>query len=498
MFSLSGSRLQRLIGLMAILALLFSIITFNAFPGDSLMYHLPFAIRFWRLESWPNFTGHFDDRYQGFPILWRVLLGPGLFFKEPRLFILPNLLALAGLCWSARKYLFLSWSSTVLACLCFPVSLYGFSSSMQDFFIGCTALAGALALFAVNLQISPTERRRALLVGLTMLALCANVKSQGLLLSVIILFVALFSSFSTLYSFARCRHAFHLGSLAEKAKKHFSFTIALLLLLSLIGVQPVVNLYRFQNPFFPVSFGRFKGSEGSNISTIPYVPQIPFLYNGFTFLSSSLEIDPILRSRDGFFFRRSVHMQNPPESDRQPTDQFGNRWIITGGSNGILYAFILAGALLTLWRNQRYAFDEIKERDRLLISMHSSLMLSFLIALFLPQTLELRYYLYNLFVPCLVAISSPSLNLRRLMSFATLLGTAFALLSTILVPFYFWLRTNTWLDEAISWDVFRSRPPLEVCRQSFKDFSDEKRRFGRPIISTVKEVVICGFGDATE
>jgi hypothetical protein len=191
-------------------------------------------------------------------------------------------------------------------------------------------------------------------------------------------------------------------------------------------------------------------------------------------------------------------MQNPPESDRQPPDQFGNRWIITGGSNGILYAFILAAAVLTLWRNQRYAFAEIKERDRLLISIHSRLMLSFLFALFLPQTLELRYYLYNLFVPCLVAISAPSLNLRRLMSFATLLGTAFALLSTILVPFYFWLRTNTWLEETVSWDVFHSRPPLEVCRQSFNDFSDEKRRFGRPTISTVKEVVICGFGDATE
>jgi hypothetical protein len=51
----------------------------------------------------------------------------------------------------------------------------------------------------------------------------------------------------------------------------------------------------------------FKGSEGSNISAIPYVPVIPGLYDGLISLSSSLEIDPILRSAPGIFIR--LHWQ---------------------------------------------------------------------------------------------------------------------------------------------------------------------------------------------
>jgi len=498
MFSLAGSGLQRLICLMAILALIFSLLTFNAFPGDSLMYHLPFAIRFWHLDSWPDFTGYFEDRYQGFPILWRILLAPGLFFREPRLLILPNLLALAGLCWTARKYLFLSWPASILACLCFPVSLFGFASSMQDFFIGCTALSGALALFSANLQTSQTETKRAFLVGLAMLALSVNVKLQGFLLGVVILFLAAIFSFSGPQSLFPWRQGFHWQALRFRVKNNFRFLVTLVLLLCLIVAQPVSNLYRFQNPFFPISFGPFKGSEGSNISTIPYVPVIPVLYNGLTFLSSSLEIDPILRSAPGIFFRRSVHMQNPVESARQPADQFGNRWVITGGSNGILYAFILTGAVLSLWRNRRLPGAEITHRQRTVATIHFRLMLSFLVTLFLPQTLELRYYMYNLFVPCFVVISSPSRNLQRWMSWAMLAGTAFALLSAILVPFYFWIRTHIWLHEITSWDVLHARPSLQVCKQYVSQLQDEKQKRGSLSLGTVKVVVLCGFGDSME
>jgi hypothetical protein len=35
----------------AFLALVFSWLFFNAFPGDPLMYHLPFAARFWHLSG---------------------------------------------------------------------------------------------------------------------------------------------------------------------------------------------------------------------------------------------------------------------------------------------------------------------------------------------------------------------------------------------------------------------------------------------------------------
>lgn len=498
MLRLTGSRLKGLLRLMAILALIFSFVTFNAFPGDSLMYHLPFSIRFWHLDSWPDFTGYFDDRYQGFAMLWRILLGPGLFFKQPHFFFLPNLFALVGLCWCARKYLYLSWPSTVLACLCFPVSLFGFSSSMQDFFMNCTALSGALAVFSANLQTSPFDTRRAWLIGLAMLALCANVKIQGFLLAITILFLAILFSFPGFPSLAAWRPPPELLSLPRRGKKNLVYLVTLFLLVKLIFAQPIANLYRFQSPFYPIAFWRFKGAESSSISAIPYLPRLPLLYNGLSFFSSSLEIDPILRSSRGFLFKRSVHMQNPPESDRQPADAFGNRWVITGGSNGLLYALILAGAVGTLLHNRRFRSRDLDPRDRVLVAMHYRLMSCFLITLFLPQTLELRYYLFNLFVPCFVAVSSTSTPLRRWMRLATVVGTAFVLLSAILVPLYFWMRTTIWLQDGISWDVFRERPSVRECTEYVRQYHDERFKVGRISIVTAKAVVLCGFSNPSQ
>lgn len=485
--------MQCILRVIATLALVFSFVTFNAFPGDSLMYHLPFSIRFWQLDSWPDFTGYFEDRYQGFPILWRILLGPGLVLKCPRILFLPNLLALISLCWCARKYLYLSWPSTVLACLCFPVALYGFSSSMQDFFMNATALSGAFALFSANLQLRASEVRQDWLVGLFMLALSANVKHNGFLLSAIILLLALIFSCSTLFLKFLTNPLGRTKLILSRCRRHLLYGVIIAVVLSIIVAQPIANLYRFHNPFFPAAFLVFKGSEGSNISTIPYVPKIPILYNGITFISSALEVDPILRSRPGFLFRRSVHMQNPPESEQQPPDQFGNRWIITGGSNGILYLLIVFGALLTMFRYQRARVSEMDSRDRTLMVIHSRLIISLAFTILLPQTLELRYYMYNLFVPCFVAVSSPWRDLRGLLSFLTVSGTAFALLSTVAAPVYFWLRTNIWQHDIISWDPLHGLPPKQVCIQNQLSLASSASHPIKMDIVQAKTAVLCGF-----
>jgi hypothetical protein len=480
-----------LISAIAIITLVYCLITFNAFPGDSLMYHLAFAARFWQLPGWPDYSGYFEPRYQGFPILWRVLMLPGLVSKEPRLLFLPNLLAMYLLCWSARKYLALSWSLCIVACLCFPVVLFGFASSMQDFFVGATALAGAIAVFAASLLPSAGESKRAWLAGLLFLGLCANVKYQGLILAVVILFLSLSFALIARISDPSQRYL----PRWKTVKLWRPYPIVILLLISLLLFQPAVNLYRFKNPLYPNNAFLFKGPEPTGVSTIPYIPKLPLVYNGLTFASSALEIDPILRSSRRFLFQRSVHMQNPPDSGAQPADLFGNRWIITGGSYGFLFLLLFLLAFLSVTR-------PLKQRDHGLMleapagnsirSLQNRLMISFLVAIFLPQTMELRYYMYNLLVPSVVALSSPWPDLRRPARWLAALTVFGTVVLSFLLPMYFWVRTHNWLHERISWDPFFEVPTQQQCKRVDKEISglNGERDLG---IGSVKQSVLCHF-----
>jgi hypothetical protein len=448
---------KRIFSIIAFLALMFSFVTFNAFAGDSLMYHLPFAIRLWGLHEWPDYSGYFEGRYQGFPVLWRIVLLPALIFREPRLMFIPNLLALGCLCWYSRRYLFIPWSISLLAALCYPVVLFGFASSMQDFFVGATALAGALALFAASLKPNRDESGKTWLAGLLMLVLCANVKYQGLIVSVVILALSILF-FLEKHHFVLTKPLHYCRHLLSVAKTQFFIGT---LLLSLIFAQPVINFYRFYNPLYPNAFLFFKGPEATAASRIPYISKIPIIYNGLSFFSSALEIDPILRSSRGFLFQRTVHMQNPPESMRQPADPFGNRWIITGGSYGMMFALFLTAAVVTIMRNRNQKLKPVD--SNYLPTMQARLMISFLVMIFLPQTLELRYYMYNLLVPAFVAVSSPWPDIRLISRRLCALVLFLTMLSTVALPFYFWTRTNTWLHSRVSWDLTVDFPSKQQC-----------------------------------
>ena len=128
-----------------------------------------------------------------------MLLGPGMMLHAPRLLFIPNLIALLMLCWSARTHLKLHWAVTIVAALSIPVVLYGFASSMQDFFVNACAAAGAISVFSYHSGF--TDRpAKTLIPGLLMLALAANVKTQGLILATLVLALAVI--------FLVCEHGF--------------------------------------------------------------------------------------------------------------------------------------------------------------------------------------------------------------------------------------------------------------------------------------------------
>ncbi len=110
-----------------VLALIGSLVFIDAYgPADVVNYHLPFSIRFLGLKNFPDFSGTSDDLYSGFPVLWRLALGPGLALDRPRLFLLPNFVGLGLFAFLCRRYLRLPLLITVASCLVFQLLCMNF------------------------------------------------------------------------------------------------------------------------------------------------------------------------------------------------------------------------------------------------------------------------------------------------------------------------------------------------------------------------------------
>lgn len=419
-------------------------------------------------------------------------MGPGMLLKIPRLFFLPNLFALLFLCWSAKTHLRTHWSLTIAASLCFPVVLYGFASSMQDFFVNACAAAAAISIFSHRLDTAAADYRQTLIPGFFMLALAANTKFQGLILAALILILG--AVFILIQARRNRRLAVENASAPFRKERPFRFSSRMLLpilLVCLIFFQPALNLIRFSNPVYPVKALFFAGPERSYTTNLPYVPKIPLLYNGLSFFASSSELDPILRSKEGLFFPRNVHMINKPASDDIPPDTFGNRWIVTGGSNGILYLGILALAVLSIVKDSKSDPGPTGlAGDRLIL--RRKLMISCLVGVLVPQSLELRYYMYLLIIPSLVAVSSTSTPYRSLARAAVASGLIYVIVASMLPSAYYLLRTSQWLpDQAIPNPL--AQPPSQAFCKAASDAYASEKLVGSVEIPTVKHTILCGF-----
>ncbi|MDM7954223.1 MAG: hypothetical protein QUV07_13550 [Cyanobium sp. CZS 25K] len=457
---MTHARLRRLLNLLlhpvpaAILALLFSLLLFDAFPADSLMYHLPFSARLLHLPGAPDFANVAEGRYQGFPSLWRVLLGPGLVWNHPRLFIVPNLFALGLLVYCCRRFLGLSRSLVVCCCLTFPVALYGFRSSLQDFFVNILVLTASIVLFQ-SIPRRDGDHRKTLwiewwdLLALLCLVLAANVKFQGLFMAVLVLVAA---------SFFRWRDGASFGGQGLSPQRRTMLVAAILI--ALIFAQPLQNISRFGNPFYPVSVLGLSGTEQRHASPIQYIPRIPILTNAASYLVSAYEIDPIIRSKAGLSFNRSWHNHNLPKSEYQPVHP-DYPWIVTGGSNGFLFLLLFVGAVLSVYGSKSGVYPELTPS----LILRRRLLITSLLFMVLPQSMELRYYMISLFVPALVAVSGEATSLRLLMRWIVVAGLWLTLFTSFLQPTYYWARTGEWISARglLSPDVYRDLPSVQDC-----------------------------------
>ena len=407
-------------GLLAGLALALSFVHFHPWEWDVTAYHLPFTARFWNLGHLAGITTLLPERYEGFPVLWRVALLPGLVLAMPRLHFAANLIALAVLCLSARRALGLGWPLSVACCLCFPIALFGFRSPYPDVFVNTMITAGALRLL---------QERPQPLAGLAALAVGANTKPQGLLMAVVILAVAAATG--------RWRAASPPGQREAMAKQ-----LAALGLVALILLQPAANLLRFGNPFYPIATLGFPGPRNQYATPIEYLPRVPLLTDLVSFQLSASEIDPLLMGQTRRPSFRTLGMASP------------DRAVRSGGSNGLLYGTLVLLALVSLGANHRRqrfaAIDSEAPTDR-------RLLLAALLVTALPQSLELRYYLFALFAPALVAVRSPLPRLRSLARWTVTGGLIFSLLVVFGTP------RNWFRPEAIRANLMDQLPSRATC-----------------------------------
>lgn len=417
-----------------IIAIFLASIFIDAYTAaDAMNYHLPFSIRAFNLKPYPDYSGFKDSLYFGFPSFWRLALAPGLIFDSPRLFLIPNFVALAAFTGLCHRYLKLPIPLAAACCLVFPVAFYGFRSPLQDFFVN-SLIASSMILLLYPLpgfrhiphQLILTRE----LSGLALLAIAANVKFQGFFMAVILLSV---------WFFVRLR-ARGVSPSVFSEWRHASLRILVALaLISIICFQPAYNIVRFGNPFYPIQVAGLKGDIPKTDSPIQYLPKIPVVFNFASFVVSSTEIDPIVRSQAGWHFQRSWHNFNTPK--QQFYSKTANHPdVMTGGSNGLVFVALACGALFScLQKNvgQQTTNSVLQVFQRRLIFVS-------VLFMFLPQVMELRYYMVIMFMIAAVSVSSTSVNLKKLMSWIVVAGLWFTLLSTYGPQLYYRARTGVW------------------------------------------------------
>ena len=410
--------------ILAVFALLMSILFINAYPWDTTAYHLPFTARQFHIEDLSGITELLPSRYEGFPKLWRIALYPGLILRAPRLFLLCNFLSIGILCIASMKMLRMPWWLTCCAVLCFPISLEGFRSSYQDFSTNAFIAAGALFIACSDNDNSIANHHwKRINFGLLLLALAANIKTQGLLMAIAVLASCVFW---TLIQKKRNQVSYYRKKSEQSANKLQASIFSRLItcsLLVIIFVQPIANIFSHFNPFYPVRVFGLQGTEAQYLTPIQYIPNVPIAKNLLGFYSSALEIDPIVRSEQSWFFRRSLWASNAVKKQFYRSGEAVISDIRTGGSNGFLFLIL---SIIAFWP----LYYILSGNAKIKLDMpRAKLMTSVILIAFLPQSMELRYYLGALFVTCLLALISVNKFFSKLSLTMVLLAMSFSIVA---------------------------------------------------------------------
>lgn len=398
--------LDKALALLVAIALLGCVLLYRPWPWDTTAYHLPFAARALDISKYANISMLLNHRYEGFPILWRYALAPGLALNVPRLYLLPNFLATLAIAYSSVAVLAVPWYWGIAATICFPISLIGLASSYQDYFTNTFILAGSLMLFRgiheiVRVHSSGLIRVHKLIIGLVFLSVAANTKFQGLFMSIVALLIALLYYFILAKYSPQSREQKQALIYSIPVERKMVHLVMFIAIVYSIFFQPLSNIARFGNPVYPFKAFGLSGAEKTYTTPLEYLPKAPLAYNVISHFLSSTEIDPYIlpggSSKPPEI--RTIDMHNGNRS----APSSGGSAPRTGGTIGPIYISLLALSLLSLSNVIRNMYSDLR------FESHLPLLLFFMLIGIsaLPQSLELRYYLVCLYIPAYIALCIP-------------------------------------------------------------------------------------------
>jgi hypothetical protein len=368
---------------------------------DFLAYHFPGALMTYGLTSYtpePRLVAVIE----GFPPLPRILegalvLATGRFSAASALNLIGVGALTAGLAWLYGRRISLRWLATAL--LGVPLFVQHLASGYVDLFTA-SFLALAFASFA---ELERDSRRPFAGAVLLIAALAAAQLSKFQAWPVAALVGA-----AALYRFAALARA---GRISRRTALALAAALALLL-----GAWPVRNLVAFQNPVYPVVFplapGLFPNASvdaDSGVYNLPvWLADQP---RPVRFLASALEWN---RFHSGERFYWSLDQSARADPARSPHHRLGG-W----------FPWTLAALALGAARARR--------AGKLSTTAQVTFAASIALVAFLPQSHELRYWLFiplGLAIATALGLAADVARPARVLRAALVVGAAFVLFVT--------------------------------------------------------------------
>lgn len=426
----------------AVIALLFLFIkaAFSVDTSwDSWAYHNPFMARIWGIVTseqylMPKFL---EERFKGFPLAIEFL--QGFLWKISGHVESINLLAIFSIfaytifLWKNLKIPF--YSSTI-ALLAVPLIQIHATSSYIDLFSNICLSAFLVLVYILSLKKGEINNRN--LVLLLILGVVAGNSKFQLIPTLVLGYVVLF-----------------LRVLLAKEKSWFGkFSKSGLISILFIGVllsfgTVIKNFILYSNPFYPVELSlgifHFNGPEGQYSQVPEYLKNSPRIVQ---WLLSVTEIDFLIRK---LWHKAPLYTLAMEVGDeRRGNLEIGGR---TGGYFGPYVAFqicLFAYYLIVHFRskNKHTSSDFLKSNEETSIFVSFGLLTLF--SSLLPQSLELRYYLYWIILLitinlCITANKPSFLSLRKINFISTMF-----LLAVILIT-----RFSSFYPNLVSFEEFK-------------------------------------------
>jgi hypothetical protein len=333
---------------------------------DSLAYHLPFAGRLWGIVPRDEllFVDHLEDVYNGFPLLGELLQGLLWYFFG--LMQAANLVALFSLvlfCYFASVYLAVPAGSLFLALLAVPLIQVHAAASLVDLPANVGCAAALLIVYRLYAQTVPPGLRDIVLFSVAAAA-AVNTKFQA----VPIVGLCLVAVGGRLVFFYSGRSG------VDGPNRSMLVRIGVLAACSpVIFASLIKNAIAFGNPFYPVAFGIFGWSLPHTMSPAVVSPlylkdapqSLRWLLSVFEFRAFDPR-RPILWMGDQGYLPAGV-----------PADRMGGYFFVYVILSLLLFAMLVA-------RN--------RTRPRRVAAVFFVLLS--VITSALPQSHELRYYMY--------------------------------------------------------------------------------------------------------